>query len=253
VSDPLYPLASVDNALAVLQMLSRGVPVRLTDAARELGLAPSTAHRLLAMLEHRGFAQRREGSRSYLAGPALEAVARGVLSEADLSRVAQPALEALARTHHESVLLGVLEADGVRFVAGRESELPLRVGGHFGRSFVAHTSASGLILLAALSRDRLRERYPSERLIASSPMAITRRTVLERELENVRSKRYALVVETTAPGVSAVAVPVTDAAGSTIAAVTLIAPTSRLSAAELRACVAPLRRTAAQVSAALNR
>ena len=250
---PLYPLASVDNALGLLTILGQGNPLRVTDAARQLGVAPSTAHRLLAMLEHHGYAKRRFDSRKYVVGPAFEALARSVLSGADLPRLAQPALDELGATYNESVLLGVLDADGVRFVAGRESELPLRVGGHFGRVFVAHTSASGLVLLAALARQQLLERYPSERLIASSPVAITRRRLLERELKTVRSQGYALVVETTAPGVSAVATPVFDQTEAVIAAVTLIAPTSRLGVTKLRACVPALQRTAASIAARLGR
>jgi DNA-binding IclR family transcriptional regulator len=245
--EPLYPLTSVDNALTLLKMLSRGAPVRLTEAARELAVSPSTAHRLLAMLEHRGFAGRRANSRSYVAGPAFEAAAREVLAEVDLSRVAQPLLEELATIYHESVLLGTLAPDGVRFIAGRESEQALRVSGHFGRAFPAHASASGLVLLAGLLPEQLRERYPQERLVSPEPGAIGRRSVLERELVTVRSRGYALVVDTTAPGVSAIAVPVNGPEGGTIAAMTLIAPTSRFPVEKLRSCVRPLVKMAGRL------
>jgi DNA-binding IclR family transcriptional regulator len=252
MADPLYPLASVDNAITLLQLLSRGVPLRLTDAARELEVAPSTAHRLLAMLEHRGFARRRTGSRSYIPGPEFQAVARDVLAEVDLGRIAQSTLEELWRTYNESVLLGVLGADGVRFIAGHESELQLRVAGHFDQAFAPHASASGLVLLAALSPTELRERYPSDRLLSSQPRAIARRNQLERELANVRSQGYSLVVETTAAGVSAVAVPVTTANGTTIAAMTLIAPTLRFPLEKLRTCIRPLRKAASRLRDALD-
>lgn len=247
MADPLYPLASVDNAITLLQLLSRGVPLRLTDAAHELDVSPSTAHRLLAMLEHRGFARRRAGSRSYIVGPEYQAVARDVLAEVDLGRVAQPILEELWRTYNESVLLGVLDTEGVRFIAGRESELQLRVAGHFDQAFAPHASASGLVLLAALSPTDLRERYPSDRLQALQPRAIARRNQLERELANVGSQGFSLVVETTAAGVSAVAVPVTTTSGTTIAAMTLIAPTLRFPLTKLRTCIRPLRKAASRL------
>jgi DNA-binding IclR family transcriptional regulator len=251
MSEPLYPLASVDNAVTLLQLLSRGGPLRLVDAARELDVAPSTAHRLLATLEHRGFARRRPGSRAYVAGPAFQTLARDVLAEKDLGRLAQPMLDELGHTCHESVLLGVLESEGVRFIAGRESDLPLRVGGHFGRAFAAHASASGLVLLAALSPTELQDRYPTVRLPLSSPRAIAKRGDLERELAKIRAQQYALVIETTAIGVSAVAVPVKDAAGQTIAAVTLIAPTLRFPIAKLKSSIRSLQKVSSCLHDAL--
>ena len=249
--EPLYPLASVNNAITLLQLLSRGGPLRLVDAARELDVAPSTAHRLLATLEHRGFARRRAGSRAYVAGPAFQTLARGVLAEVDLGRLAQPMLDELGQACHESVLLGVLEANGVRFIAGRECELPLRVGGHFGRAFAAHASASGLVLLAALSPTALRDRYPTVRLPLSSPRAIAKRGDLERELEKIRAQQYAMVVETTAIGVTAVAVPVKDVAGKTIAAVTIIAPTLRSPVTKLKSSIRSLQKVSSWLHAAL--
>ncbi len=243
-SAPLYPLTSVDNALQLLVLLSRGSPLRVTEAARALNVAPSTAHRLLAMLEHRGFARHGSATRAYLPGETFAAVARDVLGEVDLARIAQPLLEELGRTYQESVLLGVLDAQqGVVFVAGRESEQALRVGGHFDRSFIAHATASGLVLLSRLSREELHARYPSERLTSPEPGALARRSDLERELEAVRARRYAFVIDTNVSGVSAVAVPLV-VEGKVTAALTIIAPSSRFNRAKLRACVAPLQRAA---------
>ena len=46
---PTYSIEAVDNALQLLQLLRDGGTLRLKDAAAELGVAPSTAHRLLAI------------------------------------------------------------------------------------------------------------------------------------------------------------------------------------------------------------
>lgn len=71
ITRPSYALDSVDNALRLLQMLRDVGALRLKDAAEELGTAPSTAHRLLAMLVYRGFAVQDE-KRRYHPGPAWE-------------------------------------------------------------------------------------------------------------------------------------------------------------------------------------
>jgi DNA-binding IclR family transcriptional regulator len=181
-----------------------------------------------------------------------EAAAREVLGQVDLARIAQPALEELGRAYQETVLLGVLDAGGVRFIAGRESELLLRVAGHFDQVFAPHASASGLVLLASLTSKELLMRYPAERILSSQSRAIAKRSELERELKQVRANGYAIVSETTAPGVSAIAVPVVDASGTTIAALTLIAPTSRYPVKKLLGCVRPLQKTASRIGASIN-
>jgi len=70
IEKPTYMLESVDNALRLLQMLRDVGGLRLKDAAEELGIAPSTAHRLLAMLVYRAFAVR-TADRRYVAGPLM--------------------------------------------------------------------------------------------------------------------------------------------------------------------------------------
>ncbi|MGG1909855.1 helix-turn-helix domain-containing protein [Microbacterium sp. NRRL B-14842] len=48
-------MESVDNALKLILLLGEEHELRLTDAGALLGVATSTAHRLLAMLAWRGF------------------------------------------------------------------------------------------------------------------------------------------------------------------------------------------------------
>ena len=67
---PVYAITSVDNALRLIEVLQREGTLRVTDAAAEIGVAVSTAHRLLAMLCYRGFATH-GGEHRYLRGPAL--------------------------------------------------------------------------------------------------------------------------------------------------------------------------------------
>ncbi|MBN9179024.1 MAG: helix-turn-helix domain-containing protein, partial [Microbacterium sp.] len=62
---PQYPIESVDNALRLLILLGERTEVRLTDVSAELGVASSTAHRILAMLIWRGFARQDPRTKTY--------------------------------------------------------------------------------------------------------------------------------------------------------------------------------------------
>lgn len=68
---PQYPIESVDKALKLLLLLGEQPSIRLSEATRYLGVASSTAHRLLAMLAYRGFVRQDPVSKAYLPGPAL--------------------------------------------------------------------------------------------------------------------------------------------------------------------------------------
>lgn len=71
---PPYAIASVDHALRAAAMLQLEGGLTVSQVAERLGVARSTAHRLLAMLVYRDFAVRDE-DRVYRAGPVLELAA----------------------------------------------------------------------------------------------------------------------------------------------------------------------------------
>src|SRR5680860_116538 len=82
---PSYAIASVDHALHIATMLQLEGRLTVSEAAQRLGIARSTAHRLLTMLIYRDFAVQDE-SRVYHAGPVLELAAHSP-SEASRLRV----------------------------------------------------------------------------------------------------------------------------------------------------------------------
>ncbi|WP_030557844.1 helix-turn-helix domain-containing protein, partial [Streptomyces exfoliatus] len=61
---PPYPIASVDHALRAATLLQLEGTATVSQIAERLGVARSTAHRLLAMLVYRDFAVRDE-NRAY--------------------------------------------------------------------------------------------------------------------------------------------------------------------------------------------
>src|SRR5690625_2737996 len=91
---PRYRIESVAAALRMLLLLQATPELRVTTAARELGIAPSRAHRLLTTLAGRRFVTQDRVTKSYRAGPAL--IELGVRSTGafDLRAAAEPHLRA---------------------------------------------------------------------------------------------------------------------------------------------------------------
>ncbi|HEX2286402.1 MAG TPA: IclR family transcriptional regulator [Mycobacterium sp.] len=228
---PAYPIASVDNALKLLLLFREQPRVRLTDACKYLGVAHSTAHRLLAMLAHHGFVQQEPVTRAYVAGPALVEVGLAVVGSLNVREQARPVMEELAAETGETVHLGVLEGNQIRFVDAVESEHALRVVARTGILVPAHCTSLGKALLAQMTDEQIVARYPksAEPFATRTERSITTQEQLLKAVSQARARGYAVNNGETEEDVGSVAIAFHDFAGRP-AAIAVAAPTSRLSA-----------------------
>lgn len=204
---PQYPIESVDNALRILLLFGDRRSIRITDVSEYLGVASSTAHRLLAMLLYRGFVRQASGSRAYEPGPALTSIAFSVLRQADVRERLRPFLERLSASLGETVHLGRLEGSAVTFVDSVESARAVRVGSRLGVTMPAHCTSSGKALLSTLDDDAIRALYPEENLVGITPRSITERSVLLKQVQEIRRRGFATSLEESEDGVASVSVP----------------------------------------------
>jgi DNA-binding IclR family transcriptional regulator len=225
---PQYPIESVDNALRVLLLLGERPKLRLTDVSQYLGVASSTAHRLLAMLQFRGYVRQDSATRSYVPGPTLDNLAFGVLRRLDVRNRARPVLERLNAELQETVHLGRLEGGDVHFIDSIESTRALRVVNRLGRAMPAHCTSTGKALLATLSEDELFRLYPDERLVQLTPNSVGTRTRLLEVLEQIRAQGFASSEEESEEGVSSIAVALHSTRAPRLA-VNASVPASRMS------------------------
>lgn len=250
---PPYPIESVDNALRLLQLLRDGGSVRLTDAAEELGIAPSTAHRLMAMLTYRGFALQ-DDHRRYVAGPALGTQAIGAPWLHDFKRLAMEHMERLSSQVGETVNLVVRVGANIRFLATVEAHALLRIGDRTGTVMPAAGASSGKALLAYESEQRLQSLFTGKTAqLAGSALSDAEYQHLLRELSQVRKTGYALSREETEPGVGAIGMAIFAADQVAVAGISVATPMGRLEAmleperlALMRACQEALNAVVAE-------
>jgi len=227
--EPAYPIASVNNALRLLMLFRDQPRVRLSEASEHLGVAHSTAHRLLAMLAYHGFVRQERDSRAYVAGPALVEIGLAAVRQLDIRRHARPVLEHLAGALGETAHLAVLEGSNVRYLDAVESSRALRVASRTGSVLAASCTASGKALLAELPDAEVSALFADEaalpRLTARS---IASRSGLLAELRQVREAGCAVNREESEEGVASVAVTVRGPRRVPVAALTVSAPVSRM-------------------------
>lgn len=225
---PNYPIESVDNALKLLLLFTEQKSISVSEASRSIGVAPSTAHRLLSMLQYYEFVSQNPTTRSYEVGSTLLNLGLSVVRDMDIRRLARPLMEELRLEVGETIQLTILQGKHVLFIESVESFQALRVGDRTGISLPAHCTASGKALLAELPLERLYELFPDEQLVGLTPHSLTSREMLVRELAQVRERGYATNFEESEPDVSAISAAIHDRVGRLRASVTVSAPSTRL-------------------------
>ncbi|QPZ38993.1 IclR family transcriptional regulator [Paramicrobacterium chengjingii] len=224
---PTYAITSVDHALRLIQIIRDTGDLRVSDAAAELGIATSTAHRLLAMLVYRGFAVQ-DDTRAYAPGPAL-----GVApSKAPWTRVLRdllyPHVELLADRLNETVSLMFRVGGKVRLLTSVEAANVLRVGDRTGVVLNARDASGGKALLAEVDRASVERLYRSRSAeLAGEYLADREFARILRELDDVRTRGFALNNEETEPGVCAIGASLRDVRGRPVAAFSVAVPATR--------------------------
>ena len=225
--EPAYPIGSVENALRLLRLFRDRPAIRVSEAAAELSVARSTAHRLLAMLQAYDVVTQDPKSRAYRPGALLTELGLATLRHNDMLTVLHPFLEELSNTVNETVHLIVLDGSNCRFVDSVESGHALRTTARIGVEYPAYLTSGGKALLAELSDDELRRLYP-RRLPQLTERSPASRDQLLQELKRVRADGYAINFGESEVGIRAVAAIQHTSGGRPTAAVAVSAPEQRL-------------------------
>ncbi len=247
-----YPIESVANALKLLLLFRDKPAIRVADAGRYLGVARSTAHRLLAMLAQFGFAVQDPRTRAYHAGPALVAIGTSVTANDDIRSAVRPHLETLVSTFGETVHVCTLRGSDVAFLQGVESSKALRAGDRSGTVLPAHATSAGKALLAVLGDAAVRERFPDEALPGLTSRTIRTRTALLRELQNVRERGFAINNAESEAGLAALSCVVYNRSGEPRGAITISGPEARFRTVDRARMAAALRNACDAASASIR-
>ena len=199
-------LKSVGSALDVLECFATDGELGVSDIARRLGVAKSTAHRLLQTLVTRGFIEQDRTTNLYRLGLHLYELGQLAQARNELRHVAMPTLRQIAQATGLTVNFSVPDGADVVFLERIENRDGVRILGHFGRRLPGHTTSSGKVI-AAFNK----EAYAA-RLAVGFPPRVTNTvrnaTDWERVIEQVRRTGYAVSHSESFEGTSTVAVPV---------------------------------------------
>ena len=263
-------IAGMAKGMAVLESFdTERQRLNATLAAQRAGITRAAARRHLLTLTHLGYLET-DGSFYWLSAKVLR-FSGSYLASARLPRVLQPALNRLAAQTGESFSAVVRDADQVVIVArshyygqnssqnhyqensslGNQYNGYTPYGLHLGARLPIHATSTGRVLLAALNDAEFEAWAQARTLPRLTVHTCTDMTQFRGMVTHIREADYAIVSEEHELGVHALAVPMRNMAGSTVAALNVVTQPSRLEPQVLQRELLPLLQEAARELRAL--
>lgn len=242
-----HRVKSAERTLDLLELLaSTDDQLTLSEIARRLSMPKSSLHKLLATMKHRGWvaADNVSGTRYRIGLRALLAGTHYVDID-EMVQMVGPILSELSAHLQEASHLGRMDGADVVYLAKRESSHPLRMYSAVGRRLPAHATAMGKAILATRPWDEVDQLLP-ETLVSLTPGTIISRDKLQEELVKTKARGYAIDNEESAEMMRAVAIAL-PFSRTTSNAISVSAPTVRLSMEEVPYVVAQIRLYAAHL------
>ena len=241
--------STADRALDILGMFSDEVPVvSAVQVAAHLGVVRSTGYRYLQSLVANRYLEEAPTGGFRLGLRVLE-LARLARRTYGLSEVAAPVLTELASVVHETVLLTRRVDDVVICLERAESEVHrVRISYERGATLPVNAGASALTLLAWSDPAEARSVLQAADLQAFTPATLTDVDALMVRLEQIRSDGYSITRSELDHDVLGIAAPVRDGDGQVVAAVSVAAVASRVSAQLEREIVSAVRSAAERIT-----
>jgi IclR family acetate operon transcriptional repressor len=243
---------AIDRGLAVLGIIAGSDGLTLTDLSQRAGLAPSTAHRILASLEAHQFVFHDEERGLWLIGVGAFEVGSAFLRNRRLAGIGRLVMHELMEDTGETVNLGIEDGGEVVFISQVESHSALRAFFRAGSRAPIHASGVGKTLLAEMQEARVKEILYKRGLAKFTERTLVAPADLFRELEEVARRGWAVDDEERNLGMRCVAAPVYNEYGEAIAGISVSGPTVRITPARVSELGPMVRRAAEEITASIG-
>jgi len=225
---------SLTRALAILETLAETTEgMTLSDVAQVVGLAPSTAHRLLTTLESRRFVRFLAPDGLWQVGVQSFVVGQAFRRSRDVIALARPQMRQLMEATGETANLYIEEGGEAVCMAQVESRQMMRAIARPGGRVKLHCSGAGKAMLAHLPADEVAKILQAHGLPRTTDKTLDTPQRLKVDLERIRVLGFAIDDEEHAVGLRCVASTVLDEEGQPLAALSVSGPTARIDEAAM--------------------
>jgi DNA-binding IclR family transcriptional regulator len=246
------PSPTCGKVLAIMELLAAHPDgISGAAAARLSGITANLVFRILKTLVAQGFCLQQPETKAYRLSSRLLELASPQVGEASLAVVAYGPLCQLRDATGETAQL-VIESAGKTLVLEQvRGTQPLQVCGQVGMRTPLYSSAPGKAFLAWWDEQRRAAWFRSRRLKRFTAATLADRSSLLADLARSRDRGYTVDLAEGNEGIHCVAAPILDPYGQPIAAVTIMAPVSRLGEETIPTAAVACKTTAATIEATL--
>lgn len=214
---PAEFVEALAKGLAILEAFDAAHPeMTLSEVARRVGLSPAAARRSLITLSALGYVGSRD--KRFHLKPRIMTLGSAFYFAARIDELLQPDLRDLVERFGDASSVATLDGADVIYVAHVSVQRARRAAAVVGARYPAFATSMGRVLLAGLDEDDLARRLSPGALPALTSRTCTDPCALRAELREVRAQGYATTVDQLDYGITALAVPIRDARGRTVAA-----------------------------------
>lgn len=244
---------SVHRALELLERIAQvSDGARLSDLAKEAGLAVSTTHRLLTTLEQRGFVQSDAASGRWHIGQQAFAVGSAYAKQRSFVAPALPFLRRLRDITRETANLGVIEDGEVVTISQVESREIMRAISPPGGRVPVMCSGMGKAILATWEDDAIDRIIDRHGLRAMTAHSLTSRDAVHDEIARIRDRGFALDDEEFVLGLRCVAAVVWGPQGEAACAISVSGLAARMTPEKVAETGAVVMRLADELTEVLG-
>lgn len=220
---------SLTRGLSLLEALANAESgLSLTDLARKVELAPSTAHRLLATLEKMGYVYQGGDLARWYVGLQAFTVGSSFLANRDFVAQSHPYLRRLMEQSGETANLGILDGTEAVFIDQVQCRETMRTIVKLGSRVPLHASGVGKAIFAALPDEQIDAIVKVKGLPRITGNTITSPEIMWASVRVIRQRGYSFDDEEHLPGTRCVAAPIYDEHAEALGALSLAGPLSRL-------------------------
>ena len=237
------------KAMSLLVTLAEG-SLTVVQLSKRTGVSKPGVYRILKTLDKGGFVVRDAIRKEYSLGPAFIGLGRATHSSSGLIRAVRPSLREIHEKYNETVNLGVLSHGRIIYLDTIESRQRLRVTVPITMQDNFHATALGKAILSAMPDDLALETINETALSKRTKNTLVTLEELLAATKKGKELGYAIDNEEDEIGFRCVAAPILNSKNFPVAAISVTAPTSRLSAEDfveignhLKKVCAALRKT----------
>jgi DNA-binding IclR family transcriptional regulator len=236
-----YSIEVLKRAVNVLSVFSHSNPsLSLSEIIEAVKLPKTTVFRLLSSLVEGDFCELDPQTGKYSLGFALVRLADIRRRQSNVHDVAIPVMREIRNQANETVILSVRSGDfrvHIDFVEGLH---PMRRMADLGVRAPLYAGAASKVLLAGMNDEEIQAYLDRTEFTAFQKTTITDKDLLWREIKTIRKRGFAESKGELFPGGGALAAPLKDFSGSTVAVMDILTPEHRYTAEHRERCIALL-------------